>query len=122
VKLCFTNFAASVVVMLIYIVSRLLRRVIRCILNNCKKLNWPKKEKKRKERLLDNGLVSRRACRKEAILLSKKNIKNRLKFCRNGRSTSIGQQKPSLKCLGHLKNQLPGEEKVNAINPMLCQQ
>jgi len=47
---CFTKFAASVVVMLIYIVSRLLRRVIRCILNNCKKLNWPKKKKNRKEK------------------------------------------------------------------------
>lgn len=40
---CLAKFAASTVVVLIHIVFRLLCRVVRCILNNCKKLYWQKK-------------------------------------------------------------------------------
>uniref|UniRef100_A0AAZ3QKP8 Transposase Tc1-like domain-containing protein n=1 Tax=Oncorhynchus tshawytscha TaxID=74940 RepID=A0AAZ3QKP8_ONCTS len=77
---------------------------------------------------LEDGLVSRRAAKKP--FLSRKNIKDRLIFCKG---TGIGLLRTGVKsfslmnplsnCLGHLEKSLSGEDKVSAtISPVSCQQ
>lgn len=81
-----------------------------------------------RRRLLEDGLVSRRAAKKP--LLSRKNIRDRLIFCKRYRDWTaedwgkvIFSDESSFDCLGHLEKRLSGEDKVSAtISPVSCQQ
>jgi len=76
-------------------------------------------------RLLDRGLVSRRAAKNS--LLSKKTINDRLEFCRQYKDWTAEDWctvvKPPSDCFEHLVNRLSGKEKVNTtLSPVWCQQ
>uniref|UniRef100_A0AAZ3S1T4 Transposase n=1 Tax=Oncorhynchus tshawytscha TaxID=74940 RepID=A0AAZ3S1T4_ONCTS len=75
-----------------------------------------------RQRLLEDGLVSRRAAKKP--FLSRKNIRDRLIFYRYSTGTGIGLLRTGVKsfslmnplsdCLGHPDKSLSGEDKVSA--------
>ena len=81
-----------------------------------------------RQRLLKDGLVSRRAAKKP--LLSRKNIRDRLIFCKRYRDWTaddwgkvISLMNPLSDCLGYPEKSLSGEDKVSAtICPVSCQQ
>lgn len=81
-----------------------------------------------RRRLLEDGLVSRRAAKKP--LLSRKNIRDRLIFCKRYRDWTaedwgkvIFSDESPFRLFGASGKSLSGEDKVSAtISPVSCQQ